>query len=381
MDGLQLHGAYFDALAAADAGGIFNVSVFIFGEAQQTGDTLDQAAALVKGCKAHHRPAQNDTVDGTLEAAQVIDNVLDGSAETDQNVCGFDCGTANGQNTFDQRTTFVASSVNRVCGVSGHNVAANAGGNAAGFHFAVGVCLNLHLFSALRILNQFGYDYDAVLFGVQGVEQIDSVLLVFFDAVVSGINTLCDTNQLNTLEQFYGVFQHGAMVTVQVRFAFSTVDNQGVDLAAAALNLEVGGEHSATHTYNACFTDSLNDSFRILQLLFGQRSKVGAGGVQTIVFDYDGGDQVTNYAVASGLDSHDLTGNGSVDRSAERCGVITDLLAHGDHVANLYQRLAGCTDVHLKRNDNLRRLRNSGNSQVGLLHFVRMDAAVILKWH
>ena len=78
VNGLKSHGAYGDALAAAYAGGIFDVSVFFLSEEQNACRTLDVDSVDIGSDKAHHRSAENYLLRGLDEAAALLDNVTEG---------------------------------------------------------------------------------------------------------------------------------------------------------------------------------------------------------------------------------------------------------------------------------------------------------------
>ena len=310
VNGLKSHGAYGDALAAAYAGGIFDVSVFFLSEEQNACRTLDVDSIDVGSDKTHHRSAENYLLRGLDEAAALLDNVTEGSADAALEVVGLvDGRTADGEYTLVAGDAEIACLVDSVCSLSADNVAADACGQSAGLDFAIRYGLDLHFLCALGVLDLFGHDLNAVLCRIFGIEKLDGIHLVLLDAVVRLVQTAGYACKLNAPEKLFRMQLHSPMVAVEVRLAFGTVDDKSIDLSEAASDLESGGEHCAAHTDYACFAQTGKDRFRILQLLLSQWSQIRAGGVLVIVFDND-----RHYHIAqrmgSGLDRYDLAGNG-----------------------------------------------------------------------
>ena len=83
--------------------------------------------------------------------------------------------------------------------VRSRSSASHAGGQSAGFYFTIGDRLDLKFLTALRILDVLRNDLDAVFARIHGIEQIDGILFVFLDTVVSFIQFAGDTSKLNPL--------------------------------------------------------------------------------------------------------------------------------------------------------------------------------------
>ena len=144
-----------------------------------------------------------------------------------------------------------------------------------------------------------------------GIQQINGVLLVLFDAVVALVKAAGYAHQFDALEQLLGVVEHGQMVAVEVRLAFGAVDDELVDLADAAADLEGGREHRAAHADHAGLADAAKDRLRVLQFFPGQRLHE-LGFVLVIVLDDDGHEPISfqtsicsraTFSAASGVET------------------------------------------------------------------------------
>ena len=173
---------------------------------------------------------------------------------------------------------------------------------------------------------------------------------------------------------------HGQVVAVEVRLALCTVDDERVDLAKTAADLERGREHGAAVTDDTGLADALENGLRILHLLGRQRREIRAGGVLEVVFDHDRGDHVAQ-RMGSRLDGNHLAGDSRMDGGGDGCGIVSDLLTHLHIVAHFDQRLAGCADMLHHRERDLRRRSNDGHRNVRRLHVVGMNSAMKLKGH
>ena len=149
------------------------------------------------------------------------------------------------------------------------------------------------------------------------------------------------------------MLQHQTMVCGNVRFAFSTIDNNGVCFANCGADFDVGGETRAAHTGTARVTDDVND------LLGGQCICVFAGlavrakGVLEVIFDHDRKRRHTA-GTGTGFNRHNRARNTGVDGCAETRR-STDHLTNRHRVAFLHHGLARCADVHRHRDHDLRR--------------------------
>ena len=163
------------------------------------------------------------------------------------------------------------------------------------------------------------------------------------------------------------------MVAVEIGLAFGAVDYQLVYLADTAPDLHGGGEHGTAHTHYACLTDTLQDSLRILQLLLGEGRHELRCVLKVVL--YNNGHYHVSQRMGPGLDSHDLSGDGGVDRCGDGNRVFADLLIHLHIVPHLDQRLTGGTYVLYHRYHDLGRRRNDGHWNFRSLHIVRVYAA------
>lgn len=85
---------------------------------------------------------------------------------------------------------------------------------------------------------------------------------------------------------------HGQVVAVEVRLALCAVDDEGIDFAKAAADLERGREHGTAVTDDTGLADAVKDGFGILHLLGRQGREIRAGGVLEVIFDHDRGDHI-----------------------------------------------------------------------------------------
>ena len=348
--------------------------ILFLGEEQDAGGALDGGRVKAGGADAHHGAAQNDLPGGLYKAAALLGNVLEGSAHAGQAVDGSLQGAAAvGDDTLNNALAFVAGLVDGVAGTGADHVAAHAGGQPAGLHLTAGDGLDLHLLAALGVLDLFGDDLNAVLGGIEGVEQIDGVLLVDLDTVIGLLHAVGDTHQLNALEQLGGEIQHGQVVAVQIRLALGAVDNQLIHLADTAADLHSGGEHGAAHADHTGLTDALQNGLRVLQLLLREGGHQFRGILEVILNDHRH-DHIPQ-GVRSGLNGNDLAGDGGMDRGRDRNRVFTDLLIHLHIVAYLNQGLAGRAYVLYHGDHYLRRRCDDGHGDFRGLHVIGVHAA------
>ena len=134
---LKVHRTYSDALAAADAGGVLDMSVLFFGEEQHACGALDGGGFKARCADTHHRAAENDLARGLDEAAALLGEVLKRSADAGESVYGSLEGAArDGDDTLDNGLALIAGLIYRVRGTGADNVAADAGGDPAGLDLA-----------------------------------------------------------------------------------------------------------------------------------------------------------------------------------------------------------------------------------------------------
>ena len=381
VDGLELHRADLQALAAVDARRILDVAVLFLGEEQQTRGALDVHRVDVRADETHHRAAEHDLAGLLGEAADLLDHVADRGADADRGVHGLaERAAAHRERTLIARHALIARAVDGVSRLGADDVAADARRQTAGLDLTVRDGLDLQLLAALGVLDLLGHDLHAVLRGVLGVEQIDRVLLVLLDAVVGLVETGGDAGKLDALEELLRMQTHGPVVAVEVRLALGAVDDERVDLAQTAADLERGGEHGAAHADDAGVANARENGFLILQLRLGQRGQIGTWGVLIVIFDYHGRDVVPQ-GMGSRLDGDDLAGHGRMNRGGNRRGIVADLLAHRHIITHRHDRLAWRTDVLRHGHDHLGRRRDGDHRNIRRLHIVRMNSAMILKGH
>ena len=141
------------------------------------------------------------------------------------------------------------------------------------------------------------------------------------------------------------------MVGGYVRLAFRRVDDNRVALADARLDLDVGREGRAAVADNTGRADALD------ALLIGHGSKVIrvhglVRAVLAVVLDHDGQD-LAAVLVQARLDRLYLTGNGCVDRSADKAAGFRDGLSQVHGITDRNDRLCRGADVHGNRQDDL----------------------------
>ena len=173
---------------------------------------------------------------------------------------------------------------------------------------------------------------------------------------------------------------HGQVVAVEVRLALCAVDDEGIDFAKAAADLERSREHGTAVTDDTGLADAVKDGFGILHLLGRQGREIRAGGVLEVIFDHDRGDHIAQ-GVGSRLDGDHLAGDRRVDGSGDGCRIVSDLLTHLHIIAHRDQRFAGCADMLHHREHDLRRRSNDGHRDIRRLHVVGMNSAMKLKGH
>ena len=188
------------------------------------------------------------------------------------------------------RLSLIAGLIDGVASAGRDDRASDSCGQSARFYFPSGYGLDLVLFASLRILHLFGNYLYAVFLGMEGIQDIDCVLLVDLYSVISLVETRGDPCTLNAFEQLLRICAHGNMVTVQIRLTLGSVDYQRVDLSESAFDLECSRKHGAAHSDYPCVAHPLKDRFTVFQFLFSQRCKIRAWSVLVVVFDHDSRD-------------------------------------------------------------------------------------------
>ena len=354
--------------------------VLFLGEEQHTGRALYGGRIKAGGADAHHRAAEDDLARGLYEAAALLCNVAERSADAGQAVDrSLEGAAAVCNDTLNNALAFAACLIHGIGRAGADDVAADAGGQPAGLDLSVGDGLDLHLLAALRVLDILGDDLDAVLSGVLGVEKIDSVLLVLLDAVVCLVYAAGNTHKLNTAQQLLREIEHGQMVAVKVRLALCAVDNEGIDLADTAADLDGSREHCAAHADDTRFADALEYCLGVLHLLLSEGLHQ-LGSILEIVLDDHGHDHVAQ-RMGSRLNSHYLAGDRSMNGRGDRSGTLADLLIHLHIIAHLDKRLAGCAYVLYHWNDYLCGRCDNGHRDLRSLHVIGVHTAFELIGH
>ena len=173
------------------------------------------------------------------------------------------------------------------------------------------------------------------------------------------------------------------VVSRYVRLALTRVDDDGIHLADAAGELDVGGESRTAHADDAALPDNADQLFRAecVHLFLGAGLDVLTQGIQMVILDHH-----THHGGTAGVGAHfhslDRTGDGSVDRHTQSL-IITDLLTHGHRVTLLHEGVAGGADMlgHGDHND-IRLGENLSLLVAGIpLIFFGMDPAEKRKRH
>ena len=379
---LKLHRAVGDAVAAADAGGRLALPVHVRAEKEEAACALDAARRGICHADAHHGSAHADALDPRHVRAGLREDVLQRGAEAAQEVLRLRHAVArDGDHALYGGDALIAGPVDGVGRICRDDVAADAGGQAAGLDLAVGVRLHLHLLRALGVLHELGDDLDAVFGRVKAVQQVYGVLLVLLDAVIALVETVRNADELYALQKLLRVLQHGAVVAAEIGLALGAVYDDRVHLAARALDLEGRREHRAAHADDAGLADAGDDSVGVLELLLAEGLHVLAGRVLKVVLNNDGHDHVAQH-VAPGLDGYDLTGDGRVYRGGHRRVVRAYELAHLHRIPHLDDGLVrGAYLLDHRQHHDRRRRDGTHRRLTGGLRVIGVNTAIVLKGH
>ena len=208
------------------------------------------------------------------------------------------------------------------------------------------------LFRALGVLGDQRIQLDGAILGQVLLQLGEGVLLVQLNAQLDLGNAKDLGQQLTAADHFPGVLQHDAMVRSDIGFALCTVDDNGVHLAQTGRDLDGSGEGSAAVTDDAGLTNSGHDLFRGHGVDV-QRLDGGILLVLEIVFNDDAHDAGAE-GIGTGLDSHNRTGDGGVDGSANGGLRVSDFLSQINVVAYLNKGFTGSADVHRHGQNHLR---------------------------
>ena len=231
-------------------------------------------------------------------------------------------------------------------GAGGRSVeyrAAHRGGQTAGGNLPAGDGVDQLLFSALGVLGRQHIQHNAVQLVI--LQRLNGLGLIVLDGNMSLRQAENLHNDLQTLHQLRGMFPAQPVVSRYVRLALARVDDDGVHLADAAGELDIGGEGRAAHAHDAALADNADQLLRAegVYRFLGAGPDVLTQGIQVVILDHH-----THHGGAAGVGAHfhslDRTGDGSVDRHAQSL-IITDLLTHGHRVALLHEGVAGGADM------------------------------------
>ena len=200
------------------------------------------------------------------------------------------------------------------------------------------------LFRALGVLGDQRIQLDGAILGQVLLQLGEGVLLVQLNAQLDLGDAEDLGQQFAAANDLPGVLQHDAVVGSDIGFALGAVDDDSVHLAQTGRDLDGSGEGSAAVTDDAGLTDGLHDLFRGHGVDI-QRLDGGILLILEVVFDNDTHDAGAE-GIGTGLDSHDRTGDGGVDGSANGCLSVSDLLSQINVVAYLDNGLTGPANVH-----------------------------------
>ena len=376
-----MHGADLDALAAAQAVRLLHEEVVLLAQHGNGVDALDGGDVQVVLRNAHHGAAGEDLV-GVLGVATGVDQVVEAGADGNQQVLRLHKDVAgHGDDSLDEWHSVVHHIVDGAGGRSVEYRAAHRGGQTAGGNFPAGDGVDQLLFSALRVLGRQHIQYDTVQLVL--LQRLNGFWLVVLDGNVS----LCQAEDLHddlqALHQLRRMLPAQPVVSRYVRLALAGVDDDGIHLADAAGELDVGGESRTAHADDAALPDNADQLFRAecVHLFLRAGLDVLTQGIQMVILDHH-----THHGGTAGVGAHfhslDLTGDGSVDRHTQSL-IIADLLTHGHRVTLLHEGVAGGADMlgHGDHND-IRLGENLSLLVAGIpLIFFGMDPAEKRKRH
>ena len=133
VQGLELHRANGETFAAVDAGRVLDGAVLFLGEEQDARGTLDVDCLQIGGDQTHHRAAEDDLLRLLDEAAALLDDVAERSAEAALRVDGRGHGAAGigGSDDNDGRNITISGNA-EVIAIGGGGGAGIGGGSACG---------------------------------------------------------------------------------------------------------------------------------------------------------------------------------------------------------------------------------------------------------
>ena len=176
--------------------------------------------------------------------------------------------------------------------------------------------------------------------------------------------------------------QHEPVVGGDVGLALRAVDENGVDLAHRAGELDVGGESRAAHAGDAGLLHNVDDLLGSEHIHIVPVPDCLAGGVLEVVLDHYG-HHLAAASMGPGLHGHDLAGDAGVDGRA-KSGDLADLLSDGDLVSHGHDGLTGRAHMHGHRDYHLGRslFQRDDRLALGRLFVLGgVDAAIKLMTH
>ena len=236
------------------------------------------------------------------------------------------------------------------------------------------------LFTALGIHHLHDHDLDA--FEAQPGDDLtnvgDGFGLVFLNGDGAGNIAHHLAEDGGTHDHLLTLFQEGAEVGGEVRFAFAAVDDDTLALGSRRrAQFHVRRERGAAQADDTALTDLLDDGFAVLGNL-GHQGVAAVDGLQPLVAFHGNLDVGGHTAgqVGPGGDGLDGTADGRVDVGTHEAAGLGDDLAHFHLVTHGHDRHGGRADVLGHGNIDGRGNRELLNGAIpGNLAVVRMNAA------
>lgn len=201
-------------------------------ESQDTGSAFgNRHIELILG-QTHHRAAGDQAIRLFGEAAAVINGFLESRTDTETEVLRFfDAVTGNGRKAFDEGDALADS-------IGDGNDRTDVADNAADVHrksarFDLTACAGFdhHLFSTLRVLRLTSENRNFRNIFESFGQVLDGFRLVVFNADEGLLDAEDFHADLDARDEFVRrfLFDHGTIVTSQIRFTFGTVDDERID--------------------------------------------------------------------------------------------------------------------------------------------------------
>ena len=238
--------------ATADAGGLGRHFGFFFIEDQQAVIGLADGGLVIPAGGAHHGAAQNDLGRFALVAAAEIDDVLQLGADGDPDILRLGYRAAiHRDHTAGKRQAGLDILRQLDDSADIHDQYTDITGELALRDDTAGGLVNDDLFGALGVA---GFELQhlqlAALRRGVGLDLLNGLGLVIFDANDRAAARHMAQNELRALQQQVGLFQHDAVIAGEVGFALGTIDDEGIDgCALQADQLDAGGESRAAQAH------------------------------------------------------------------------------------------------------------------------------------